>query len=235
MSVIADGAAAALLAFCYDLARAKLTRASEPKGASEGGMRRRVGPGGERDGTASEPGDPGAAGRRAGRAGRLATLAVTAGAVIACLPLVPLPLPAAATLPLPAGWSAVFAALRLPSGARVLVVPVPTATLTDALRWQADTGEPVSLIGGYFTGPATTGQAYVDGNGPAATTKYLDGLWAGPAIAAPAPSQAKADLNAWRPAAVVAVTSPSSPLGRYLERFLGAPRVQSGSVLGWRL
>jgi hypothetical protein len=217
LSVIADGVAAALLAFCYDLARARLAGVSG------------------QEGPAGEPEGPGAARWRAGLPGGLATGLITAAAVVACLPLVPLPLPAAPASPLPPGWSAVFAALRLPSGARVLVVPVPTATLTDALRWQADTGEPASLIGGYFAGPATDGQAYVDGNGPAATTRYLDGLWAGPAIAAPAPSQVRADLNAWRPAAVVAVTSPSSLLGRYLERFLGAPRVRSGRVLGWRL
>jgi len=194
LSVVADGAAAALLAFGIDLARAK---------------------------TASL---------------RPAAALVAAGAVIACLPLVPLPLPAAAAPPLPAGWSAAFAALRLPPGARVLVVPVPTAILTNALRWQADTGEPASLIGGYFNGPAWNGQAYVDGNGVAATAQYLDGLWSGgQAVVAPARSQVRADLNTWRPSAVVAVTSPGSLLGRYLVRLFGRPRVESGRVLAWRM
>jgi hypothetical protein len=194
LSVVADGIAAALLAFGLDLARAK---------------------------TASlRPG----------------TALVAAGAVIACLPLVPLPLPAAAAPPLPAGWSAAFAALRLPPGARVLVVPVPTAMLTDALRWQADTGEPASLIGGFFVGPAWNGQAYVDGNGPAATAQYLDGLWVGgQAVVAPARSQVSADLRSWRPSAVVAVTSPGSRLGRYLVQLFGRPRVESGRVLAWRM
>jgi hypothetical protein len=209
-SVVADGAAAALLAFCYDLARARLA-------------------------PATGQGRLGAAGRRDRHAARAGNVLLTAGVVFACLPLVPLPLPAASASPLPAGWSAVLAALRLPAGARVLVVPVPTATLTEALRWQADTGQPGSLIGGYFTGPASNGQAYVDGNGPAATARYLDGLWSGPAIAAPGRSQVRADLNAWRPAAVVAVTRLSSPLGRYLVGLFGRPRVRSGSVLGWRL
>jgi hypothetical protein len=194
LSVVADGIAAALLAFGLDLARAK------------------------------------AASLRPG------TALVAAGAVIACLPLVPLPLPAAAAPPLPAGWSAAFAALRLPPGARVLVVPVPTAMLTDALRWQADTGEPASLIGGFFVGPAWNGQAYVDGNGPAATAEYLDGLWSGgQAVVAPASSQVSADLHSWRPSAVVAVTSPGSRLGRYLIQLFGRPRVESGRVLAWRL
>ena len=161
---------------------------------------------------------------------------VTAGAVIACLPLIPGPLPAAAAAPLPAGWSAAFTALRLPADARVLVVPVPTATLTAPLRWQADTGEPGSLIGGYFTGPAWNGRAYVEGNGVAATAQYLDGLWSGgPAAAAPSPTQLKTDLDTWQPAAVVAVTSPDSALGRYLARLFGRPPIHAGSVLAWRL
>ena len=146
-----------------------------------------------------------------------------------------------------AGWSAAFAALHLPPQARVLVVPVPTATQTDVLRWQADTGYPGLLVGGYFVGPAWNGRAYIEGNGVAVTAQYLDALWsagsagsagsASPASAvppAPARSQVQADLNAWQPAAVVAVTSPDSPLGRYLEGLFGRPAVRSGSVLAWR-
>ena len=193
LSLVADGVAAALLAFGLDLARAR------------------------------------AASVRAGAA------LVTAGAVLACLPLAPLPLPAAAATPLPPGWNSTFAALRLPPGARVLVVPVPTATLTAALRWQADTGEPASLIGGYFTGPAWNGQAYVDGNGVAVTAQYLDGLWSAKPVAAPAASQVRSDLSTWRPTAVVAVTSANSALGRYLARLFGPPGVRSGRVLAWRI
>jgi hypothetical protein len=194
LSIAADGAAAALLAFCIDLAVAAL------------------------------------AAFRAGAA------LVRAGAIVACLLLIPLPLPAAAAAPPPDGWSATFAALRVPRDARVLVVPVPTATLTSALRWQADTGEPASMIGGYFTGPAPGGQAYVDGSGPAVTAKYLDWLWTGgPPVTAPTTSQLKADLEAWRPSAVVAVTSAGSPLGHYLVRLFGRPSVASGRLLAWRL
>jgi hypothetical protein len=207
LSIVADGAAAVLLAFGVDLTRAKLVPAREPgAGASWQaivGVRKAL---------------------------------VVAVAVAACLPLVPLALPAAAAPALPAGWSAAFAALRLPPGARVLVVPVPTATLTQALRWQADSGKPESLIGGYFNGPGPGGQVYVDGDGPAATALYLDGLWSGgAAVVAPASSRVRADLSAWRPAAVVAVTSPGSPLGRYLVRLFGPPGVQAGRVLAWRL
>ena len=66
------------------------------------------------------------------------------------------------------------------------------------------------------------------------------GAWAAaaglpPLGAAPAPAQARADLSAWRPAAVLAVTSPGSALGRYLVQLLGRPALRSGSVLAWRL
>jgi len=116
------------------------------------------------------------------------------------------------------------------------------------------------LVGGYFIGPGTGGQAYIGGNGVSPTAWYLDRLWAaglrpasafagaagaaglptagqaGPASAGPAPEPAQvlADLAAWRPAAVVAVTAAGSPLARYLVGLLGPPSVQSGTVLSWR-
>jgi len=213
MSIVADGAAATLLALGIDLARKRL------------------------------------AGIRSGRW----PAAVTAVAVLACLPLVPRPLASAEVTPLPAGWSAAISALRLAPGARVLVVPVPTPNLTLAMRWQADTGHPDALIGGYFTGPAWNGHAYIGGNGVTATARYLNQLWfaglppggqsaaaaAGAGLAppgtAPTPSAVRADLTAWRPAAVLAVTTPDSPLGRYLRHLFGPPTTQSGTVMGWRL
>ena len=197
LSIVADGAAAALLAFSLDRARAWSAGA-----------------------------------RRA--AARWAGVVATAVAVVACLPLLPLPLPTATPMPLPAGWSATFAALHLPQNARVLVVPVPTAMITAPLRWQADTGEPGSIIGGYFIGPAWNGQAYVEGNGVAATAQYLDWLWGGPSASVPSASQVRADLDNWRPAAVVAVAPLDSALGRYLQGLFGRPSLEFGSVLAWR-
>jgi len=234
LSIVADGAAAALLAFGVDLTSAKLVRVREPRARQIYREPQGPVPGDGEAPEGSEDGPGAGASRRAGVWPRRALVVAVAAA--ACLPLVPLALPAAAAPALPAGWSAAFAALRLPPGARVLVVPVPTATLTQALRWQADSGQPASLIGGYFNGPGPGGQAYVDGNGPAATALYLDGLWSGGAgVVAPASSQVRADLSAWRPVAVVAVTSLGSPLGRYLVRLFGRPGVQAGRVLAWRL
>jgi len=252
LSIVADGVAAALLAFGVDRARAwsAARRAAAPGQAPPGeaaphtaaphtaaphtAAPHTAAPHTAAPHTAAPGRDP--PGRAVPR--RFAAWlgpAAAACAVIACLPLIPRPLPAANAARLPAGWTAAFAALRLPPHDRVLVVPVPTATLTDALRWQADTGEPDSLIGGYFVGPAWNGQAYVEGNGVAATAQYLDSLWdGGPALAAPARAQVRADLRAWRPAAVVAVTGPNSALGRYLEGLFGRPAFRDGGVLAWR-
>ncbi len=125
-SIVADGAAAALLAFSADAAVSAF------------------------------------AGFAARRRSRLASgwrpaAVVLACAVLAALPIMPRPLPAAAATPLPPGWSAVFASLRLPASASVLVVPVPMSTFTEPLRWQADTGEPAAMVGGYFMGRPRTG------------------------------------------------------------------------------
>jgi hypothetical protein len=194
-SIVADGAAAALLAFGVDLAR-RLPRAAPA---------------------------------------RWGHALVTAGAVLAVLPIVPRPLPGSAATPVPAGWSASLAALRLPAGARVLVVPIPTPTFTEPMRWQADTGQPAEMIGGYFTGPGPGGQAYIGGGGVTPTALFLNAAWKGHLPAGP-PSQAqvRAQLSQWRPAAVVAVTGARSRLGRYLIRLLGDPAIRSGNVLAWR-
>jgi len=202
-SIIADGAAAALLAFGFDAARSRWPARS---------------------------------------------WLIAAAAVIAILPLVPRPLPAADAAPVPAGWTPAFAALRLPPGAGVLVVPIPVRTYTAPLRWQADTGVPAALYGGYYLGPTWGGQPATDGNGLSSEAQYLNQLWAqssGVSVAAvatlpaiglyPDAAQVRAQLAAWKPAAVVAVVSPRSALARYLTGLLGRPDVTTGGVLGWRL
>jgi hypothetical protein len=129
------------------------------------------------------------------------------------------------------------------------------------MRWQADTGQPASMVGGYFIGPGAGGQAYIGGTGVNPVAWYLDQLWASglpgtspfagaalgaglpvaipgggpaPTAQAPPPAQVRAALATWHPAAVVAVTAASSPLAAYLVRLLGPPAVQSGTVLAWR-
>ena len=226
-SIVADGAAAALLAFAVD---------------------------------AAVPAFAGFAARRRSRlaSGWRPAAVVLSFAVLAVLPVVPRPLPAAAATPLPPGWSAVFASLRLPASASVLVVPIPMSTFTEPLRWQADTGEPGAMAGGYFLGPARNGHPYTDGSGTPPAGLYLNLMWlesgsslpqalgaAVPASAYPGSSgyvpvrrvsdtKVRAQIAAWRVSAVVAVTRPDSMLGRYLTTLLGRPAAAAGDVLAWR-
>jgi hypothetical protein len=202
-SIVADGAAAAALAFGFDAAR-----------------------------------------RRWPGAGR-----ILAGlAAIAVIPLVPAPLPAAPTAGVPAGWTAAFTALRLPAGAHVLVVPIPVSAYTAALRWIADTGQPASIVGGYYMGPTWAGPAATDGNGLSSEAMYLNQLWAqsaGVSVATvatlpvnqiyPDATQMRAQFRGWDLSAIVADTSPGSAFGHYLTGLLGQPTVQAGQILAWRL
>ncbi len=241
-AIVADGAAAALLACCADAAvpalaafatrhLSRLPRLPRLSGLS--GLSRLA-------------------------SGRRAAAVVMAGAVLAVLPIVPRPLPAVAATPVPPGWSAAFAALRLPASAAVLTVPVPMSTFTEPLRWQADTGQPGALVGGYFMGPAGNGQAYTDGSGLSQAGRYLNLLWADsgaglpasltggvPASADPASSsyvgidkvsdaKMRAQIAAWHVTALVAVTVQNSVLGRYLTRLLGPPSIVTGDIMAWR-
>jgi hypothetical protein len=194
-AILADGAAAAVLAFALDGARAAV-----------------------RD-----------------RRWRAAWIPA-AVAVLAVVPLIPLPYQTAPVPAVPAGWQAAFARLRLEPDARVLVVPIPNVGHSMAMRWQADTGEPGSMIGGYYLGPAPgTRQAMFDPMPARSTAHYLDKVWAGvrPLNSAAVASMRTA-LAVWRPAAVVAVTGPGSPTGRVLIKLLGKPGFRGGGVLAWR-
>jgi hypothetical protein len=163
---------------------------------------------------------------------RLIGWLATAVAVLAILPLVPRPVPVADVSPLPAGWQAAFADLRLAGSDPVLLIP----DLRLGLRWQAESGVPASMVGGgATTAPAPDGQAtsYVDNRRP--TVKYLEELYLGePAGPAPSRARLRADLAYWHPAAIVAVTTRSTRLGRYLTAEFGPPTIQVGDVLAWR-
>lgn len=186
---------------------------------------------------------------------------VLPAAALCCLPLLPTPLIAGVVTPLPSGWSRTFTALHLQAGVPVLLIPVPTNILTATMRWQAETGQPDSIVGGYFIGPGGGGQAYIGGSGVSPVAWYLDQLWAsglpgtspfaaaalgaglsvaipggGPAPTGKAPpiAEVRSALARWHPAAIVAVTAASSPLAAYLVKLLGPPTIQSGIVLAWR-
>jgi hypothetical protein len=195
-ALLADGAAAAVLAFSLDLARS-----GAPQTA---GWRRRSWP--------------------------------SVVAVLAILAIIPLPIQAAPVTPVPAGWRATFAMLKLPPNAPVLVVPVPYSHRPEALRWQASTGVPGSLNGGWFVGPKPGGQAIPEYWGPTNVHNAileLNALWAGSSPPPGSGALIRGSLAYLRPAAVVAVTREGSPLGRFLYRLFGRPTYQVGQVLAW--
>ncbi len=158
-------------------------------------------------------------------------------AVLAVVPLIPLPYQVTPVTPAPSGWEAAFSRLHLAPGARVLVVPVALGRSPQVLRWAADTGEPASMIGGYFIGPDRAGQQTIYIPGPTSTAaQYLDALWDGARPPSPLPpGLMRSDLSYWRPAAVVAVTSQDTRLSRFLTGLFGRPTFVAGSVLAWRL
>jgi hypothetical protein len=89
--------------------------------------------------------------------------------------------------------------------------------------------------GGATIAPAADGQAtsYVDNRRP--TAQYLEELYLGlPGGRAPSQAQVRADLGYWRPAAIVAVTTQNSRLGRYLAAEFGPPTIEVGDMLAWR-
>lgn len=118
-------------------------------------------------------------------------------AVLALVPLVPAPLAVVPTPPVPAYFRAE------PTGT-LLVLPFPTPTSTDAMRWQAAAGLSFSMPGGFFVGPGRTGRARF---GAVATTSSLLLARADQGVALPVgPAEQAAfirDLARWRAGAVV--------------------------------
>jgi len=208
-AILADGAAAALLVFALDRALAALPRA-------EGQQGRRWWPG-----------------ARSWTRGALGAVAV-----LAVLPLVPLPYKVTPVAQVPVGWQATFTELRLPSDAPVLIVPFPSGGESQVLRWQASTGQPGAMIGGYFIGPGPTGQAtffFQANSQPSDVARYLNALARGGNPRGPSDAEIRAVVGSWHAAAIVAVTGPRSPVARLMTRLYGSPASHIGEVLSWRL
>jgi hypothetical protein len=177
---------------------------------------------------------------------------VIAGALV---PLIPLPLQAMQHVPPPAGWQTTFGRLHLGPDAQVLVIPLDS---TEVMDWQAVTGQPGSLIGGYCLAPNQLGQAgycghpfgksvqhvfyrlnvvYLAEAPDYGYTTYTLNMHPGRYARARLPSllQLRTALRALRPAAFVAATTSDSRLGRFLIQYFGPPTVKTPTVLGWRV
>ena len=176
--------------------------------------------------------------RTEGSRGWAARGALTAVAVLAVLPLVPVPYKVTPVAQVPAGWQATFSDLSLPSDAPVLIVPFPSGGQSQVLRWQAVSGQPGAMIGGYFIGPNKTGQAsffFQANSQPSDVARYLNLLAAGKTPHGPSDAEVRAVIATWQTAAIVAVTSEQSPVTRLFTRLYGTPDYHIGDVLSWRL
>ena len=208
-AVLADGAAAALLVFALDRALAAVPRDEDAGG---------------------QPPWRGWQGVQRG--------ALCAVAVLAVLPLVPRPYKVTPVAQVPAGWQATFSDLRLPADAPVLIVPFPSGGQSQVLRWQAASGQPGAMVGGYFIGPSRTGQAsffFQARSQPSDVAKYLNVLAQGKTPRGPSDAEVRAVIASWKTAAIVAVTGAASPVARLFTRLYGAPARRIGDVLSWRL
>ena len=154
-------------------------------------------------------------------------------AVLAVLPLIPVPYHVQPVSPVPPGWQAAFTRLNLPATARVLVIPVTLIYYTEVMRWQADTGQPRSMIAGYFLEPGRNHEATFSIGPTEYAAEYLNRLYAGRARVA-RHHVVRSALDYWRPAAIVALTRKTSELGKFLISLLGPPTFKVGRLLVWR-
>jgi hypothetical protein len=159
----------------------------------------------------------------------------TGVAVVALLPLIPLPYQTQPVPTLPSGWDKTFTWLHLPAKASVLVLPIAFQRNTYALRWIGESGEPQTMVEGYFIGPNASGHASEYGPGLTNVARDLDFIWAGQRnIPVPSAALIRSTFNGWDPAAIVAVTTAHTHLGRILIATLGPPSFATGRMLAWR-
>jgi hypothetical protein len=114
------------------------------------------------------------------------------------------------------------------------------------MRWQAVTGEPGSLIGGWFVGPDQSGRAITENYGPVTdnnvavqvnnVVRYLNALSAG-TLTYNGINYAQFDvaLGYWRPTAIIALPSPHARFESVLVKIFGRPDFRVGQLLVWRI
>jgi hypothetical protein len=156
-------------------------------------------------------------------------------AVLAVLPLIPLPYQATPVPPVPAGWHAAFGRLRLAPDASVLIIPVTMISYTQIMRWQADTGEPGSMAAGYFVGPSPRGHPVFSIGPPQTAAEYLNHLWAGRGrVHRSSAALVRRALAYWKPSAIMALTRENSRLSQFLTSLLGPPEFHVDRIVAWR-
>jgi hypothetical protein len=166
------------------------------------------------------------------RAVRAAGLAL---AVLCVAPLVPRPYATMGADPVPAFFHVVNR--WVPAGSTILVLPYPTATETPPLAWQAAADMAFQMPGGYFIGPASSGQAFIGGPGPTPFAQALIQIGQGgapPAITPALRAQFSQDMTYWGADAIVIGPGANSALAGFVQRMLRRPPSRVGGVLLWR-
>jgi hypothetical protein len=165
---------------------------------------------------------------------RITRAVATTLVVVALLPLVPAPLPAADAAAVPAFFTT--PAARLCPGGSVLVLPFPAQNTTEPLRWQAMSGMAFAMPGGYFIGPAANGHAYLGGQ-PTHTGNLLQAVQYDGEVRAVTPSVRSAfayDVRRWRACAALLGPAPHvDALRDQITALVGHEPEAVGGVLLW--
>jgi hypothetical protein len=177
------------------------------------------------------------AGWGAGTRERALAPARVALGVLCLIPLLPRPVPAVAAQPIPSFFTG--AGVRsLPPHAAALVVPYPTPTITEPMRWQVAAHFRFLMPGGFFIGPDPSGRAFFTPNqGP--TSALLNDI-ATKGQAAPLTTDARLafrrDLARWRARTVLLGPHEHRDLLlAELTDLLGRPPdAEEGGVAVWR-
>jgi hypothetical protein len=161
-------------------------------------------------------------------------------ALLALLPLAPMPYAPTPVTAVPGGYASTFSQLHLASGAPVLVVPVANGGQTQPMRWYADRGLPQSMVGGDFIDASAPGRESRSGRvAENELTTYLNALWSNTRLQylppEPTRSQIVGYMTGWKAAAIVANCTLTSELGQFLVQEFGQPTVHDDNWYGWRL
>jgi hypothetical protein len=162
------------------------------------------------------------------------TITAVAIAAVVMLPIIPSPLRTARIEALPP--SAVDVLRRLPADSTTLIVPFPTATRTAPMRWQSQTGFRFSMPGGYFTGPAADGHAYIGGDAARPTEALLSNIASGrdQLVTKQDRIAALADLAYWQVDRVALLpASHHAAFADALIALLGEPDTRRDHVMIW--
>jgi hypothetical protein len=240
LSLLADGAAAAVVAFGIDRARTAVPHLGRPRMPDLSKLRM-AGLGKLQMPRFDKPEmlEPDLSTPRSAALANLRMPVIAGIVAIALIPLIPRPIPAGSAVAPPPGWRAVMAGLHLRPGAPVFALPQGGALV---MEWQAVTNEPISIVGGYCITAAASRHAaacstYLTQTEDQQTMRLrINWLAAGmPVSDGPGRDVTSDAMAGWRPDAVIAVTEINSALGRYLVESFGRPTVAYDDVVGWRL